>query len=569
MKNKGFIATSIIYSFLIVFLMLLTTILITTRETRILTSSVKEDIKESLLSYNDLKEAIKEIETGASLPKSVTFANESWTAVKIENRKLNEANDQTNSKIVTLVLNRALTEKEIVLASGYNSSIGALYDTPSSTNQAIKVSACANTLYSIDQICYHLGANYSKQLYMNKDKITSIALEGESFVHLVLEGWYKQNEQLRKAEENGFLHKLKYCQNGTVDDACTEAEPNKVWSYVRIPTYAEASLAKNNTEDFKLNDFHLFSNTNLSSGKNTYIYKGSTQSSEDTTTKAFIVPVIEVTINEERRITNYIEDLSITSSELKKETTNNNIYYVGEDPKNFVYYNCDYYRIIGMVNVENAVTNTTERRVKLIKAEPLGYDKTTGNVINLVINNNNKSSYANSDLYYYLNQQLFNTVSATCPRDDIPSSDCFSKKYKTITDGAYDNMLSIGITFRNFNNGLADANTKPANEVYASENKAANSLKNGFMFIPSLSDYLYSLSSGKSYIKKMASSYAVRFANTNGNNQNYVLDSSGNIISINANQKSAIYPVVYLNNNVDIVGGKGTKENPYLVGHLS
>ena len=130
-------------------------------------------------------------------------------------------------------------------------------------------------------------------------------------------------------------------------------------------------------------------------------------------------------------------------------------------------------------------------------------------------------------------------------------------------------MLSIGITFRNFNNSLADANTKPANEVYASENKAANSLKNGFMFIPSLSDYLYSLSSGKSYIKKMANSYAVRFANTNGNNQNYVLDSSGNIISINANQKSAIYPVVYLNNNVDIVGGKGTKENPYLVGHLS
>ena len=320
MKNKGFIATSIIYSFLIVFLMLLTTILITTRETRILTSSVKEDIKESLLSYNDLKEAIKEIETGASLPKSVTFANESWTAVKIENRKLNEANDQTNSKIVTLVLNRALTEKEIVLASGYNSSIGALYDTPSSTNQAIKVSACANTLYSIDQICYHLGANYSKQLYMNKDKITSIALEGESFVHLVLEGWYKQNEQLRKAEENGFLHKLKYCQNGTVDDACTETEPNKVWSYVRIPTYAEATLAKNNTEDFKLNNFHLFSNTNLNSGKNTYIYKGTTQSSEDTTTKAFIVPVIEVTINEERRcliwttIYSYILPLTIPNS---------------------------------------------------------------------------------------------------------------------------------------------------------------------------------------------------------------------------------------------------------------
>lgn len=53
-KKKGFIAISIIFSFFIVFLMLLTLNLTTYAQNRILMNQVKEDIKKELILNTSL-----------------------------------------------------------------------------------------------------------------------------------------------------------------------------------------------------------------------------------------------------------------------------------------------------------------------------------------------------------------------------------------------------------------------------------------------------------------------------------------------------------------------------------
>ena len=104
MKNKkGFIATSMIYSFFLVFLMLMVTILANSINNRILVGRIKEDIRSEIDAEASFAVDVLPSKNYA-VSEVVRFAGEDWNVIT------------DKGSTVVLVLNRALNKQEIVSA---------------------------------------------------------------------------------------------------------------------------------------------------------------------------------------------------------------------------------------------------------------------------------------------------------------------------------------------------------------------------------------------------------------------------------------------------------------------
>ena len=104
-KNGGFIATSLIYSFFLVFALLMAAILATASENRILVNAIKKDIYDNLeakSAYLVSSLANKTYSAG----EKISFAREDWLVVK------------DNGTTVTLIMNRGLNLQELTKTVG-------------------------------------------------------------------------------------------------------------------------------------------------------------------------------------------------------------------------------------------------------------------------------------------------------------------------------------------------------------------------------------------------------------------------------------------------------------------
>ena len=85
----------------------------------------------------------------------------------------------------------------------------------------------------------------------------------------------------------------------------------------------------------------------------------------------------KIVINHELTISEYIADLDLTKNGLEiDDTTNKNLRYVGASPKNYLKFNNETWRIIGVFNnittIDKLGNEKTESLVKIVKNESLG-----------------------------------------------------------------------------------------------------------------------------------------------------------------------------------------------------
>ena len=104
-NNKGFIATSMIYSFFLVFLMLLVTMLATAINNRVLVGYIEDDIRTEMDGSGSFVTTVVEPKTYA-VGEEISFANESWIVI------------QDLGSEIKAVLARSLTRIEIENAIG-------------------------------------------------------------------------------------------------------------------------------------------------------------------------------------------------------------------------------------------------------------------------------------------------------------------------------------------------------------------------------------------------------------------------------------------------------------------
>lgn len=246
--------------------------------------------------------------------------------------------------------------------------------------------------------------------------------------------------------------------------------------------------------------------------------------------------------------------------------------YVGADPNNYISFNNELWRIIGVFGTEDD-NNNYEWRLKLIRNESIGdyiWDTTNG------------VSYSDSGLNSMLNKEYYNkTTGNYYTGTDYAATVDFSTN--GLTDNAKE-LISpakwyIGDVENYYNSG-----TQP-DWIYKEER--ANKVWTGNVGLINVSDFGYATAGSDTKSREYCLSDELHsgFGQTMTCFQNDYLNigdgvlltsitsggrnwrtSSSGIYETSANETPrAIYPSIYLKSNVVITAGDGTKSNPFQI----
>ncbi len=258
----------------------------------------------------------------------------------------------------------------------------------------------------------------------------------------------------------------------------------------------------------------------------------------------------------------------------------NNLYYYGENSKNYIYFNCEnndtstceLWQIVSVTKVSDE-TKKNRYNLKIVNTSYLKALSNNQEITKFSWNNNRSSKYLESSIYDILNNAYFNSLSeySYTDKDNNTINLDFSK-----TGLKNDNVRRYiaDVTWR------MNANTfdEQIPNDWISDTKSGNMVhfKIGLL---SISDYLLSLKDECNNIKINAFGTCEAKSYLSKENGFFVLDSyqekdgyvyriAGNnaINAIYPTAKYNIYPTLYLNEDVKIISGDGSASNPYHLG---
>ncbi len=286
MKKNGFMATSLIYSFFLVFLMLMITLLAKDVNNRILLKAVKDEIRSGL--EQDAEFVIDKLESKNYIVGStVSFAGENWQVI----------NDKGTS--IVLILQRTLTRGEIVnaLGSSIETTNTAYYGTCDATScqvrscrevPAFNINTPPVGIYGREN-CFYDPRNptqYIKASWLPTTTQVETQNFGQRIPSTIVMNWFQSHSGLQRALDLGKLNALAF------DDGFLHYDASRK-IYVRIPLQSEVTAANSSSWTSIGQPFHILSNMNATGQNQVHIY-GPGLRLEFSTAIAFIRPVIEV-----------------------------------------------------------------------------------------------------------------------------------------------------------------------------------------------------------------------------------------------------------------------------------
>ena len=300
----------------------------------------------------------------------------------------------------------------------------------------------------------------------------------------------------------------------------------------------------------------------------------------------------------------YNDESLRTSNGLKKDNTvDTNIRYYGSDPNNYVSFNNELWRIIGVFG----------NNVKLVRSESLGslsWDSSDssinkGNGINQWGGEStygDGSYYEGADLQVYLNKMYYGgdtTVTCydgyqnstiTCPTNTLDRTAKLLIDKHTWSLGAIEMSIEDTISFYNAERGTANGKTCTSG-TYCNDTVTRTTKWTGYVALPYITDWAYASSESICETNIQTKDSSNLFVCKNNNwmqrsawtwylspgvqsaNANYVWTVSGNgnvanYIMFGAMSKFAYYgsnvaPSIYLKSSVLMKGGTGTSSDPY------
>ena len=261
-------------------------------------------------------------------------------------------------------------------------------------------------------------------------------------------------------------------------------------------------------------------------------------------------------------------------------TADNNLRYIGRDPNNYVYFNCDDYnnpssstcelwRIIGIFN-ENSHGISGEKLIKLIRNDSLGSiawndantnDWSTASLQTKLNGDylNGSGSYASNGIKNDTTRNMIATVIWKLGGSNSSNNvlaNVFYKKERGTTvysgrpttwQGKIALMYPSDYGYATSGGATTNREACLAKELYNWDSSSYSDCKNNDWIFNN--GYQWTLTPGSS------SSYRVFLVYSAG----FVSSSS------NATDSSGVRPSVYLTSNVSISGGDGTMNNPYIL----
>jgi len=276
-KKNGFIAVSLIYSFFLVFLMIMLSASVKNAQTRLLLGTMKEDIKASLNQEEEfivttIPSKNPQTNTDYKVGDEVNFVGELWLVV------------QNNASTVVLTLKRSLNKEEITTALEVENT-DSNYFAGNCTDANCRVRICMTSYY--DNLCYYQST--SNYLYYTWEN---------SVAKKVVENWFENNVNLQKACRLKYDETLKkrVCSKDTLINMTFSDGIKNNRGYIRIPTNSEATAGRstwvNNNGGYLATESWTLTKQNLTGGRS-YLYdiKGNAKQNDHVMT---IRPVIEV-----------------------------------------------------------------------------------------------------------------------------------------------------------------------------------------------------------------------------------------------------------------------------------
>ena len=293
----------------------------------------------------------------------------------------------------------------------------------------------------------------------------------------------------------------------------------------------------------------------------------------------------------------YSNEGTRTSNGLKKDNTpDQNIRYYGSNPNNYVSFNNELWRIIGVFG----------NNVKLVRKDSLGElswdssDSTinSGNGINQWGESTyeDESLYEGADLQVYLNKMYYGGTSVTCYNGK-------NNQTTTCPTGTIDETSKSLIDYHIWNTGAIEYNTRTDTLAFYSAERGTTNGKictsgtycndtvtrttewTGYIGLPYVTDWAYASSESvcETNMQKKDSSNLLVCKNNNwmqrntwawylspsadGSYANYAWAVSGDGYASNysAANSLVVVPSIYLKSNVLIESGNGTSSNPYIL----
>lgn len=234
-----------------------------------------------------------------------------------------------------------------------------------------------------------------------------------------------------------------------------------------------------------------------------------------------------------RYLTNHSEELGLVhhNSRLENGASDNSYRYVGANPNNYITFNNELYRIIGVI----------DGKVRIIK---------NASSISSPVSTKDTNYFINTDIYNYLNTTFLNSLGTSI---DLISISTF-----------YVDGLEVSAK-------TDTLKTVYDNEVGANRHDAIHlNMKIGLLY---LSDYAYAtdvtnygktISGTDNWLNTRQSFWAISRL-ISSNNEFFYIDSGGNINTSNVSANLQIRPVFSLVSEVKLASGTGTQTDPYRI----
>lgn len=230
--------------------------------------------------------------------------------------------------------------------------------------------------------------------------------------------------------------------------------------------------------------------------------------------------------------------------------------YIGKDPYNYVMFNDELWRIIGVFTVEDENDNQ-EERVKIIRNGPLSSKMTW--------DSNGVNDWSTSTLNTYLNGEYYNTLTDDAKRM-IGDTKYYLGGHSTAEISASEFYnIERGITVYNQNDAVRSLYwvgkiglIYPSDYSYAYANGVDDTCySNGAGCKEGIPSNGYLFNTLGSSAKWTISPYS------DSNAQVYFIYASGELRKGNIWNSYTLTPVVYLKNDVKITSGNGSEDLPY------
>ena len=283
---------------------------------------------------------------------------------------------------------------------------------------------------------------------------------------------------------------------------------------------------------------------------------------------------------------NGLFDYNALSNGLKKDNTSDaNIRYEGANPNNYVSFNDELWRIIGVFG----------DNIKLVRSEPLGelsWDS-SDETINLGYGIN---EWSQADLKEYLNTKyyggksvtcyyLWKNTSIVCPIGNLNSSAKTMINNYTWNTGAVEvEKRTDTVAFYNAERGSVNG------KVCTSDDRCNDTVERtttwqGYVALPYVTDWAYASSTDGCEINMQQQDSKHIYTCKNDNWMQYTssmwtlspysisnfaygvwyVDDDANVFGATAYNDFSFFPSVYLNSNVEITSGSGSSSDPYIL----